>query len=124
MILVPMPTPSLLTAAHCNTLQQHCNSTATALQQYCNTDDIGANANEGPFTGATSDSIRFTLQLTATTNCNNAATTLQQHGNNTATQMILVPMPTKGLRLVRPLTVFGYDDAPHGHAEVEFKGDV
>jgi len=36
--------------------------------------------------------------------------------------MILVPMPTKGLRLVRPLTVFGYDDAPHGHAEVEFKG--
>ena len=23
--------------------------------------------------------------------------------------------------MVRPLTVFGYDDAPHGHAEVEFK---
>ena len=27
---------------------------------------------------------------------------------------------TPGIRLVRPLTVFGYDDAPHGHAEVEF----
>jgi acyl-CoA dehydrogenase len=25
-----------------------------------------------------------------------------------------------GIRIVRPLTVFGYDDAPHGHAEVEF----
>ena len=36
--------------------------------------------------------------------------------------MILVPMPTPGLRVVRPLTVYGYDDAPHGHAEVEFAG--
>jgi len=32
--------------------------------------------------------------------------------------MVVVPMKTKGVRCVRPLTVFGYDDAPHGHAEV------
>jgi acyl-CoA dehydrogenase len=35
--------------------------------------------------------------------------------------MILIPRETPGVTVVRPLSVFGYDDAPHGHAEVEFK---
>src|SRR5215510_2781691 len=35
--------------------------------------------------------------------------------------MILVPMNTKGVTIKRMMTVFGYDDAPHGHAEIAYE---
>jgi acyl-CoA dehydrogenase len=40
-----------------------------------------------------------------------------QHGQQS---MILLPMNTPGIRVLRQLEVFGYDDAPHGHSELEF----
>jgi len=47
--------------------------------------------------------------------------TAPDHENRHLQQsQVLVPKNTPGLTVVRPLTTFGYDDAPIGHAELEF----
>ena len=39
-------------------------------------------------------------------------------GRHQQQSMIVVPSNSAGIKIIRPLTVFGYDDAPHGHMEV------
>lgn len=56
----------------------------------------------------------------------NYSTTLQGKTDFNAAKhkqqsMILVDIQTPGVHIKRPLMVFGFDDAPHGHAEVTFE---
>lgn len=47
---------------------------------------------------------------------NSSDATVPKHRQHT---ILVVPMSTRGVRIIRHLTVFGFDDAPHGHAELE-----
>lgn len=38
--------------------------------------------------------------------------------------MVVVPSKAKGLKIIRPMEVYGHDDAPHGHMHISFKNVI
>ncbi len=74
-------------------------------------DDYIVNGRKWWSTGAGDSRCKLTIFMGKTDE--NAAKHLQQ-------SMILVPMDAEGVKVERVLTVFGYDDAPNGHAEISF----
>lgn len=44
----------------------------------------------------------------------------EDEGRHNSHSMILVPKSTPGVEILRPMMVFGHDDAPHGHMHVRF----
>jgi acyl-CoA dehydrogenase len=67
-------------------------------------------------TGAMDPRCRMALVVAR---MNSPHSSVPRHGAHT---IVLVPMPHPGVVLERALTVFGYDDAPHGHAQVKLQG--
>ena len=49
-----------------------------------------------------------------------AAAEKEGRGKHNSHSMVLVPMNSKGLTVERPMSVFGYEDGPHGHCEMMF----
>jgi acyl-CoA dehydrogenase len=66
--------------------------------------------------GVSSLSSPSTSSPAARKQSSSSTSSLKQHSAHT---IVLVPLPHPNVQMVRPLTVMGYDDAPHGHAEVK-----
>jgi len=75
-------------------------------------DDYIVNGHKFYISGACRDNCAIMIVM-GKTDPDNPNRHLQQ-------SQILVPMNTPGVNVVRPMHVFGYDDAPEGHAEVIF----
>ena len=77
----------------------------------CDGNDYVVNGRKWFITGAGSDHCRILIVMGKS---DPAAARHQQQS------MILVPVDTPGVKIVRPLSVMGYDHAPRGHWEIEF----
>ena len=48
-------------------------------------------------------------------------TDLENKNKHRQQSIVIVPAQTPGITVVRPMQVFGYDDAPEGHCEISFE---
>ena len=76
-------------------------------------DEYVINGRKWYISGAMNEHCKIMI-LMGKTDPNNANRHIQQ-------SQVLVPMDTKGVTVVRPMTVMGWDDAPEGHAEITFE---
>ena len=75
-------------------------------------DDYVINGRKWWITGAMNDACKVAIVM------GKSDTTAPKHKQQS---MILVPMDAKGLAVARPLSVYGYEHPPLGHAELEFR---
>ena len=85
---------------------------ATRIERSASGDEYVINGHKWWISGAGDPRCRIFIVMGKTDP--NAARHQQQ-------SMILVPADTPGITIKRPLPVFGYDDAPHGHCEILFE---
>ena len=71
-------------------------------------------------TGAMDPRCRIAI-VVAKMETTNSSTSNKNNKHNNHT-IVMVPLPHLSVKMIRPLTVFGYDDAPFGHAEVALEG--
>lgn len=76
-------------------------------------DSIIINGHKWYISGATDHRCKLHIVM-GKSDPNNKNSYLQQ-------SVVLVPADTPGIKIVRPMHVFGYDDAPEGHAEVIYE---
>ncbi|HEX5841031.1 acyl-CoA dehydrogenase family protein [Pseudomonas benzenivorans] len=89
-----------------------CDATNVATSIVRDGDDYVINGRKWYISGACNHHTRIYIVM-GKTDPNNSNPYLQQ-------SMVLVPAGTPGVTVVRPMRVFGYDDAPEGHAELIF----
>jgi acyl-CoA dehydrogenase len=76
-------------------------------------DDYVINGRKWWTTGANSPRCKLIILM--------GKTDAQNPNRHKQQSMVLLPIETAGIKVLRHLNLFGYDDAPHGHAEVLFE---
>ena len=101
-------------SAFCMTEPEHACSDATNVQMSIvrDGDDYLLNGRKWWSSGAMNNHCKIYIVM--------GKTSTDESDRYTQQSMILVPAGTPGVRIQRELTVFGYNDAPEGHAEITF----